>query len=262
MLWRRRIALMVVMSSLVVVAGCAHWFGTAADALVPVEEERKLGAELEEELEEELEFSDDEELVRYVRGLGNDIVGVVDERPERIHIRFHVVDDDEMINAFAIPGGGIYVYTGLLKAMDNEAELTAVLAHEIAHVTRRHIAQRLVAAYGADLVSQMALGQEPGMVRQLVSAVAQQGFMLGYSRSQERDADEWGVRYHVDANYNPEGFVTFFEHLAEQPSPPAFISTHPDPAERIENVRRQIREKSDVPTRLERERFQQMRDRI
>lgn len=241
---------------------CATLFGTeAADVLVPIEEEVKLGDEIAAELEEELEFSDDDQLTNYVEMLGETVLAEA-SYPEELEFEFHLVDDDEMINAFAIPGGGIYVYTGLLAAMDNEAELTAVLGHEIAHVTRRHIAQRLVAVYGLELVSRIALGEDPGTLAQLVRAIAQQGFMLSYSRSQERDADRWGVRYQAASGYNPDGFITFFEKLDGQPSPPTFLSTHPPPAERIENIQEHIDELDEVPTKLGTDRFEDMKDRI
>ncbi len=256
------LVMLVSLVGLVGTTGCPAFLRPAADVLIPVEEERALGEEIEGELHEELEFSDDEVLRSYVEGLGNDIVRRIDERPRGIRFRFYVVDDPEMINAFAVPGGGIYVYTGLIRAMDNEAELTAVLAHEIAHVTRRHIAQRLVAIYGVDLLSRMALGQEPGTVAQIVNAVVQTGMFLRYSRDQERDADAFGVQYHVAAGYNPEAFITFFRKLEAQPSPPTFLSTHPSPRERIENIRQHIREFDRVPSRLEEERFLQMRNRI
>ncbi len=242
-------------------AGCSTVGTGAADALVPIEEENRLGREIASELEQELEFSDDRQLAGYVELLGREVLAETTER-EGLEFEFHLVDDDEMINAFAIPGGGIYIYTGLIKAMDNEAELTAVLGHEIAHVTRRHIAQRLVAIYGIEVVSQMALGQEAGLLAQLVTAIVQQGFMLSYSREHERDADRWGVRYQAAAGWNPEGFVTFFQKLEDQPSPPTFLSTHPPPAERIENIRRHIDDLDQVPTELGEERFERMRGRI
>ncbi len=256
-------AIVLMILSMVGVVGCPAWFtSTAADVLVPVEEEVKLGEELATELERELTFSDDRELTTYVRQLGNTVLREVDNKPEGLDFQFHLVDDDEMINAFAIPGGGIYIFTGLIAAMDNEAELVAVIGHEIAHVTRRHIAQRLVAAYGTELIAQAALGEEPGVVGQLVRAVAQQGFMMSYSREQERDADRWGVRYQSDSGYDPNGFITFFEKLAEQPSPPVFLSTHPPPTERIENIQGHIDELDRPGTDLNVQRFEQMRGRI
>ena len=249
--------------ALVGATSCATWFGrAAADALIPVEEERKLGEEMQQELHDELTFSDDEVLTNYVEQLGFDLARQAENRPRGIDIQFYLVDDDEMMNAFAIPGGGIYVFTGLLQEMESEAELTAVLAHELAHVTRRHVAERLVAIYGTEVVAGMALGEEPGLVAQLATAIAQQGFLLSYSRSHERDADRWGVTYQVATGYDPQGFIAFFQRLEDQPSPPTFLSTHPPPAERIENIQQQIDELDNVPTRTERERFEQMRDRI
>lgn len=253
--------LVLVVTGVGMATSCATVGRGAADALVPIEEEVRLGQEMSRELEEELEFSDDGQLTSYVEMLGEEVLAEA-SYPEGLEFEFHLVDDDEMINAFAIPGGGIYVYTGLIAAMENEAELTAVLGHEIAHVTRRHIAQRLVTLYGLELVSRMALGEEPGLLGQLVTAVAGQGFMLSYSRDQERDADEWGVRYQAAAGWNPEGFITFFEKLDDQPTPPTFLSTHPAPAERIDNIRDHIDNLDRVPTELGQERFERMQDRI
>ncbi len=261
------IRLQIVMTILLVVAGlgmttsCATLSRGAADVLVPVEEEVRLGREMHRELAQELEFSNDRRLVSYVEELGQEVLAEA-TYPRGLEFRFYVVDDPDMINAFAIPGGGIYVFTGLLKVMENEAELTAVLGHEIAHVTRRHIAQRLVAIYGLEVVSQMALGQEPGLLGQLVRAVVGQGFMLSYSRDQERDADRWGVRYQAAAGWNPQGFITFFQKLDGRPSPPTFLSTHPAPADRIRDIRGHIDELDRVPTELGERRFQQMTEGI
>ena len=252
----------MVVLSLVVLGGCSTIFGsTAADRLVPVSEENKLGDEMKVELERELELSDDEELVTYIRQLGNTMVNQATV-PEGIEFEFFVVDDDDMVNAFAIPGGGIYVFTGLILAMDDEAELAGVMGHEVAHVTRRHIAQRLVAIYSTEIISQMAFGEEPGLLRQLVTAVAQQGFMLSYSRANERDADYYGVQYMVDAGYDPRGLIDFFEKLSDAPQPPAFLSTHPAPTERMQNIEEHIAEFDRVPNERHRDRFQEMKARI
>lgn len=255
--------MLLVVSSLLL-TGCGTFFGrAAADVLIPVDEEVRLGREVKREIHAGLTFSNDAEVVRYVENLGAQILRHVDNAPRGIEFEFHVVDDAETINAFAIPGGGIYVYTGLMLAMDNEAELVAVLSHEIAHVTRRHIAQRLVAAYGAQAISQAALGQNPGLIGSLASAVIGQGFLLRYSRDQERDADEIGFEYMVSANYNPEAFVTFFRKLERAgPSPPTLISSHPPPSARVEYLTAMIRALPQRPTRLEAERFLQIRSRL
>lgn len=229
---------------------------TAADLLVPVSEEVELGRQLSDQVEGELKLHPSEELQSYVRGLGELIVSQVEDRPEGIEFHFQVIDDPNMVNAFALPGGWVYVFSGLLEAMDDEAELVAVLAHEVAHVTRRHVAQRLVTLYGVDVVTSLALGREPGLLSQLVATVAQQGFLLSYSRSQEDDADDFGMVYTVRANYDPRAFITFFEKLTGGGGFPEFLQTHPLPETRIENVEAFIDGLEDVPTRRETERFE------
>ena len=122
-----------------------------AGFVLSVSDEQELGQEMEAQLARELPLLADPVVVDYVRGLGLQIAAAAgDDMPEGIVFQFDVVDDDATVNAFAIPGGHIYVYTGLLRAARDEAELMGVLGHEVAHVTRRHIAQQLTAQYGAE----------------------------------------------------------------------------------------------------------------
>lgn len=231
----------------------------AADALVPVSEETALGRQVAAEVEREMRMHPNAEVQQYVRMLGEQIVSVADDVPEGIRFTFQVVDDPRTVNAFALPGGWIYIYSGLLREMETEAELVAVLSHEIAHVTQRHVAQRLVTLYGVDLLSSVALGNEPGVVASIVATIAQQGFLLRYSREQETDADEIGLKYMVRANYSPSGFIDFFQMMVDRPSPPEFLLTHPLPENRIRNVQSAVQQMSDVPTRDNRERFQEIK---
>lgn len=241
---------------------------SVADVVLPVEDEKKLGAEMEAQLARELTLLDDPEVVGYVRELGRQIVAAAgDDVPEGIEFEFDVVDDDETINAFAIPGGHIYVYTGLLRAAEDEAELMGVIGHEVAHVTRRHIAQQLAAQYGAEtLLSLVASsGGLAGLVGQLVGSVGAQGFLLKYSRDAERDADYVGLEYAADAGWDPHGMIDFFTKLERQAgrgSLPSFLLTHPEPGERVENARERIDELDQVPWRRNRERYQQVVSRL
>lgn len=258
---QRTILSIIFIISLFLSAGCA---GTktgrvAADALVPVSEENSLGRQVSSEVEQELTMHPNANVQQYVRKLGEQIVSVVNDVPSGIRFTFQVVDDPRTVNAFALPGGFIYVYSGLMAKMNTEAELAAVLSHEIAHVTRRHVAQRLVTLYGVDLLSKVALGNEPGVVTGIVATVVEQGFLLRYSREQEIDADEVGLRYMVLANYNPYGFIDFFSLMQDQPSPPEFLLTHPLPANRIKFMKSEIKKISDVPTRDNRDQFQMIK---
>jgi len=221
----------------------------AVDALLPVAEENKLGRQLSSELEKEVQLIEQGLIVDYVRAMGGKVAAAAKDKPKGITLRFKVIRDDETVNAFAMPGGHIYVYTGLLKQLDDEAELMAVLAHEVAHVTHRHVAQNLIAMYGIEAVAQMALGEKPDVIGQLIKGIAANGFLLKYSRDHERESDLAGIGYEIKAGYDPQGFVTFFQKLdSGMPALLAIISTHPAPQERIENARRVIRAAGAVPS--------------
>jgi beta-barrel assembly-enhancing protease len=166
----------------------------------------------------------------------------------------------------ALPGGRIYVYTGLMRAAQDESELIAVIAHEVAHVTRRHIASQLVTMFGIQTLASMVLGENPGLVTQLAAGVAAQGYMLQFGREAEREADEVGLGYVVAAGWDPHGYVSFFSRLAEEEAEgadiPVFLRSHPAPLERVENARRMIAELETVPDHDGRERYQRVRERI
>lgn len=219
----------------------------AADQILPVEQEIELGDQLAVELAAELTMHPDESVQAYISELGAAVVAVAADRDPAIEFRFHVVQDDETVNAFAIPGGHIYMYTGLLLAAESEAEVMAVLAHEVAHVTQRHVAERVVATYGIEVVLAMALGEDPGAVSQLVSQVVGTGAMLSHSRSAEIESDRVGFDYLVDAGYDPHGFIDFFSKLETSGRQPEFISTHPAPNNRIAAIEALISRRDDWP---------------
>lgn len=219
------------------------------DSLFPVSEEVKLGNKLSAELEKEVKLLDNQEVVAYVAGLGGKVLRAAKDKPAGIRFRFKVIKDDNTVNAFAMPGGHVYVYTGLLKAASNEAELLSVLCHEVAHVTQRHIAENLIAANGLETVLQLAIGKDPGLLQQIVGGVVGNGFMLKYSRDHEREADKVGIGYEIAAGYDPHGFITFFEKLKNGlPGILAILSSHPFAEERIENAKQTIQAAGRVPS--------------
>jgi len=210
---------------------------TAANLVLPPSQEEQLGDQLAAQIEREMTVLRGGDVPRYVSQLGNKVVRAADDRHPEITFNFHVIRDDETINAFAIPGGEIYVTTGLLKEAANEAELSAVLAHEVAHVTQRHIAERLAVQYGISLLAGIALGQNPSQLQQIVASLVADGYLLKYSRDDEREADRIGMQYLVEAGYSPYGYVTFFERMTDQARPPLILSSHPHPEERVVNAR-------------------------
>jgi len=171
-------------------------------------------------------------------------------RPSPFEFRFYVVED-ETLNAFAIPGGAMYVNTGLMLAVANSAELASVLSHEMGHVTARHVAQMANRSRNTGFVANIfylligILTGNPYLanVGGLAGSVAGQAYMGTYTRDAEREADGLAVETMVHAGWNPEGMVTMFETLKNESggfSGPQFMSSHPATDERIENVQRDI----------------------
>lgn len=257
-------AALMTLGTLALTSGCATGpgekaTGAAADVLLPPSDEEKLGQELRRDLLKEVEVYDNDAIQNYVDELGSKAVRAAGNKPKQINYNFTVIKGDDL-NAFAMPGGEIYVYTGLLEAMESEAELMGVLSHEVAHVSQRHIAQRLVASYGLQTLLSAALGNNPGVISQLAGSVAAQGYLLKYSRSHESEADRYGIAYMARAGYNPQGFISFFETMQAQSGArmPEFMSSHPNPENRIEEARKIIARMDNVPSETGQQRYQQM----
>ncbi len=147
--------------------------------------------------------------------------------------------DQDVLNAFAVPGGYIYVYTGLIKYLDNEDDLAGVLAHEIAHVDQRHSTQQLQKQYGIQILLSVALGNDAGQLEQIAGALAGNLAGLKFSRDDEREADEFSVRYLDETDYQCNAAFSFFQKMIDHEeggTTPAFLSTHPDPKDRIADI--------------------------
>lgn len=147
--------------------------------------------------------------------------------------------NQDVLNAFAAPGGYMYFYTGLIKFLDNEAQFAGVMAHEMAHADRRHSTEMLTTQYGFGVLTGLILGENPSMVEQIIAELAQGLGGLKYSRSNEYEADEYAVKYLYDTDYHARELAGFFEKMNESESsgrPPEFLSTHPSPENRIEKI--------------------------
>lgn len=156
--------------------------------------------------------------------------GVVDHRDD-FAWEFHIVHDDEVLNAFAAPGGYVYVYTGLIHALDSEDAFAGVLGHEIAHAAERHSTQQLTRTYGLLTLSDFLLDGDAEIAGELATGLAS----LGFSRGHEHDADDHSVLYLCETPYAADGVARFFEDLEDAPIP-AFLSTHPSSDNRVEEV--------------------------
>jgi predicted Zn-dependent protease len=148
--------------------------------------------------------------------------------------RVRIIHDDKTLNAFCTPGGYIYVYTGLIKFLDNETQLAGVMGHEIAHADRRHSAKQMLQIMGLQALIQVLTD---GTSQQLATLAANI-LALRFSRSDETDADNFSVNYLFATDYNPKGAKYFFEKIqsANESTITEFFSTHPNPGNRVENI--------------------------
>jgi len=147
-----------------------------------------------------------------------------------------ILVDDSTLNAFCVPGGYLYIYTGLIKYLDSEDQVAGVMAHEIAHADRRHATEILTKQYGISVLLEVVLGKNQGLLSEIGSSL----LTLSFSRENEYEADEYSVKYLCPTEYNSAGAAAFFEKLlaANQVGhTPAFLSTHPDPGNRVEKIK-------------------------
>ena len=160
--------------------------------------------------------------------------------------KVYLINDDNTLNAFATPGGYIYIYTGLIKYLDTEGDLAGVLAHEIAHADLRHSSRQLQKAYGLNLVINLITGgEEKNIAGEIVSQLAGQLAGLKFSRDYEREADARSVDYLANTPYPCNAAGNFFRKLEQEEEKghmPAFLSTHPHPENRIKEIDRRSKE--------------------
>ena len=176
-------------------------------------------------------------------------IAAVSGRPD-YDWEFHVIDNDRAINAFCLPGGKIFVYSGLLKQVKSEDELAVVMAHEVAHALARHGAERATLEMGARLggaLLQLALGDEDPRIADIAGRVwgygSNLGLMLPYSRKHEYEADAIGLALMIKAGYDPAAAVTFWEGMGRAGGTKpvlAFLSTHPTDEKRVARIRKDI----------------------
>ena len=239
--------------------------GKTSLVLISTGQEVALGQAMAHEVDSTEKALPDPQWQAYLNEVGQKLVSVCDRKDIQYH--FTVIQSDQ-INAFAAPGGYVYFYTGVLGMMDNEAEMAAVMAHELSHVVARHGAKRLQAAMGASLAYQLVMGDSSSAVFRTAVGIGMNLLFAGYSRENEREADEYGVTYMVRAGYDPAAMETMFDKLAANgTSSNAFeklVSSHPETQERIANTKATIGRQQPLPPNLQlgRDRYQQMKKRL
>jgi predicted Zn-dependent protease len=218
---------------------------TGCAAAISTQDEAQLGAQAASQYNSQLPIVQDAAVNRYVNQLGNRIASAAPER--RFNYTFYVVNSN-VVNAFAIPGGYVYINRGLIERAANESELAGVLGHEIGHVVLRHGVEQMAKMQQAELGVNLAyilLGRVPGQLEQLGLQVGGAAYFARNSREAENEADEMAVQLVTRAGINPEGVVTFFQKLLnEQKRNPnaleQFFSTHPLTQDRINHTQRLV----------------------
>ena len=228
--------------------------GSSAAAVISPSQEYQLGRMIVRGLRDSDQILDDPELNEYIQTIGDRIVAF--SKNEDTQFNFFVVDDPR-INAFALPGGFIGINTGLIAATRNESELASVVAHEVAHVTQKHIARQIEAASRGGLINaaSMLAAVLIGVVSGSADA-AQAGIMaaqgasiqkqINFTRNNEYEADRIGIGVLAEAGFDPDGMATFFDQLGRRNTftaerLPELLRTHPVDTSRVSEARNRAR---------------------
>lgn len=237
----------MLIASLLVLAGCYTVPETGRKSLMIVSpgEEMKMGVAAFADIRAKEKVSTDVEANARVRRIGRRIAEAVGDALPGAQWEFVVFEEAKTVNAFALPGGKVGVYTGLLELAESDDEVATVIGHEIAHVTARHGAERMSQGLVAGVVGAgVVLGTEDSKYRDIARVlygVGATGATLAFSRGNESEADYIGLRYAAKAGYDPNAAITFWQKMAKAKDgkqPWKWISTHPPDAERIADLQK------------------------
>ena len=205
----------------------------------------KLGKEVATDAEGQLPSCNAPRVDAYLTELGRKLIAKLPTGGVQYPFEFHCVNAKE-INAFALPGGFVFVNRGLIQASDNEAQLAGVLAHELSHVALRHgtseATKAKAAQLGVDVIDTLLGGNAGGALLTELGRFSAGGVLLRYSRSAETQADVMGTQVLYDSGYDPRALAQFFQKLEAEKdqNPPEFFSDHPNPEHRVERVEQEI----------------------
>jgi predicted Zn-dependent protease len=217
--------------------------------LLTLEDERQLGEQAKAEIASNpgefpiLSKASNPQAYAFIEGLATDILnsGQVQNR-DNFQWEVYIIKRDDVLNAFCTPGGKIYFYTGLMKYLDNSSAVAGVMGHEIAHADRRHSGKQLTSQMGLQFLLQIVAGTSGQDIAQMVGVLAGLG-SLKFGRDHEKEADEYSVKYLCPTRYQTDGAHYFFKKLIDEgqanSGTPTFLSTHPDPGDRVANIQSQ-----------------------
>ena len=213
--------------------------------LIPEGQESSLGQQAFTQVVQENKISNDPHYNEMLRSVGERISQAAN-RPD-YQWEFVVIDDPNTVNAFALPGGKVAFYTGIMPICQNEEGIAVVMGHEVSHALARHGAERMSQGMLAQLGEQglnMAVSSQSPMMQGIIAKAygfgVQYGALLPYSRLQESEADHLGIILMAQAGYDPKAAVSFWKRMSEQAKgkkPMEFLSTHPNDEKRIQQIK-------------------------
>jgi predicted Zn-dependent protease len=225
------------------VLGCATTGVNKGDVnLVSLQEEWDLGNQLSADIAKQSKIVADPSVKAYITAMGEKILAAARDESDVAQLpwTFDVIDDPQ-VNAFNIPGGHVYFYSGLIAQAKSYPEVMGVMAHEVSHGIARHGTENMTKQYGIALVAGLVLGKNPATYQQILAQVLANGAIMKFSRAAEREADDLGVHFVYKAGVDPQGMVDFFQVLMslQQSKPNAieqFFASHPLTEDRIKDV--------------------------
>jgi predicted Zn-dependent protease len=249
--------------TLLVLASCGSGGGLGGGS-ISLDEEWQLGNQMAAQVAQQVHIVNDPQALAYIRDVG-----------ERLHAQtsianrpfeFEIVDDPS-VNAFSIPGGHVYVNTGLIGTAGKADELAAVLAHEISHITQRHVIKQAEKQQQISVLGAILLGQNAGALQTLVAQVLAGGAMARFSRADEKEADDKGLELMVRAGYDPHGMLDFFQRLVAlekggNSSAARFFADHPGTQDRIDDISGRIAKMAKTSGIVDEPDFQAIRGRF
>jgi beta-barrel assembly-enhancing protease len=237
----------------------AGWLGCAGtpERPEPTEEEvqaalsnqelQQLGQRLAEQVRQELGVVEAPMAQQYVDAVGKQLVSSLPAGQQPFEYTFTIVNDPNRINAFSLPGGQVFVTSALLEAVTSEAELAAMLSHEIAHGAQGHLQAHAEAQYGIPALRQLALGRNPETSAQIASDIVSQGYLASFSRDEEQAADSMGLNLLAQTGYTPSAMSSALRTLAlgerDRSALFQFFASHPAPDQRAQRLQALMQER-------------------
>jgi predicted Zn-dependent protease len=222
----------------VLATGCGSGGLGASGNSVSLDQEWQLGNQMAAQVAQQMQLSNDATAKAYLTMVGERIHAATPlaDRP----FTFDIVNDPN-VNAFSIPGGHIYINSGLIAQADKADELAGVVAHEISHVVARHVIKQVETQQEIGAIGSILLGQNPGALQQLLAQVIAGGAMARFSRADEKQADDLGLEYMTKAGYDPHGMLDMFQKLLSlekggNSSVTRFFADHPGTQDRINDI--------------------------